>query len=138
MKVLMKKLVIPAAALLVGLAQALLAAPLGKERLKELTTLEQKIVGVWEGQTGCAGNFHFHADGTYELKGYGPAPYDTAGTWTMRGDALPATLILTCKSSELADEIGRTKELKLTQLDDGNLAVEHASQTVDRYARVKK
>jgi len=134
----MSKLIIPAIAVLAGLGQPGLAAPLGKERVKDLTSLEQKIVGVWEGQTGCAGNIHFHADGTYELKGYGPAPYDTAGTWTVRGDALPAILILTCKTSGVAEEIGRTKELSLTRLDGENLAVEHGSQTVDGYARVKK
>ncbi|HKA08390.1 MAG TPA: hypothetical protein VKD71_14115 [Gemmataceae bacterium] len=134
----MRKFIIPVIAVLAGLAQPVLAAPLGKERAKDVTTLEQKIVGSWDGQTGCAGKFVFHADGTYELTGYGPAPYDSAGSWIVRWDALPPTLILNCKSSKIADQIGRTTELKLTQLDDGNLAVEHASQTVDRYARVKK
>ena len=134
----MKKCIVSATALLVGLSHAVLAAPIGKERARDLAALEQKIIGTWEGQTGCAGNFIFHADGTYDLKGYGPAPYDTAGTWTVRWDALPPTLILTCKTSEVSEEIGKSTELKLTRLDDGNLAVKHASQTVERYSRVGK
>jgi len=132
------KTVFATAAVLAGLSQFVLAAPIGKERARDLAALEQKVVGTWEGQTGCAGTFIFHADGTYDLKGYGPAPYDAAGTWSVRWDALPPTLILTCKSSDLAEEIGKTMELKVTRLDDGNLAVKHASQTVERYSRLRK
>jgi len=135
----MKTVMVPAAAvLLVALAQVVLAEPPGKERGKELVALEQKMVGAWEGQTGCAGSFLFRADGTYELTAYGPAPYDIAGTWKVRWDALPPTLVLTCKTSEIPDEVGKTTEVKLIQLDDESLAVKHANPDVDRYARVKK
>jgi hypothetical protein len=111
---------------------------LGKEREKELAALEKKMVGAWKGQSPCGGTFLFRADGTYELTGYGPAPYDTAGTWAVRWDALPPTLVLTCKTSEVAEEIGQITELKLSRLDDEGLAVQYANETVHRYARSKK
>jgi hypothetical protein len=135
----MKMVIVPAAAvLLVGLAQMVLADPPGKERGKELAALEQKMVGAWKGQTGCAGNFLFRADGTYELTWYGPAPSDSAGTWKVRWDALPPTLVLVCKTSDVPDEVGTTTEVKLIQLDDNSLAIKRASPDVDRYAREKK
>jgi hypothetical protein len=77
----------------------------------------------------------FHADGTYELKWYGPAPVDFAGTWKIRWDALPPTLVLTCKSSEIREELGM---LRLIQLNDETLEAQHAKQSAHRYARVKK
>jgi hypothetical protein len=81
----MKMVIVPtAAALLVGLAQVVLSDPPGNERGKELAALEQKLLGAWEARTGCSGNFLFRADGTYELKWYGPAPQDFAGSWKVR------------------------------------------------------
>ena len=71
----------------------------------------------------------FRADGTYELKRYGPGGDDYAGTWTVRWDALPPTLVLTCKTSEIP-ELGK---LKLIQLDDETLVAGDG-----RYAREKK
>src|SRR3954466_11743802 len=94
-----------AVVLLVSSAQVALGGPPGKERGKELAALEQKLVGAWEGQTGCAGNFLFRADGTYELKRHGPVGDDFAGTWKVRRDALPPTLVLTCKTSEIPEEL---------------------------------
>src|SRR5437870_7687927 len=112
----MKRGIVAAASvLLVSLAQVVLAGPPGKERGKELAALEQKLVGAWEGQTGCAGNYLFRADGTYELKMYGPVPIDLAGTWKVRWDALPPTLVLTCKTAGIPEELG---ELRLIQLND--------------------
>ena len=131
----MKMVIVTAAAvLLVGLAQAVLAEPPGKE----LAVLEQKMLGAWKGQTGCDGKFLFRADGTYELTEYGPASDDSKGTWKVRGDSLPATLVLTCKTSNLAEVVGKTTEVKLIRLDDDALAIEDASQTVDHYARQRK
>ena len=127
--------IVPAAVLLIGLAQAALAVPPGNELT---TTKEEKILGAWRGQTGCAGNLVFRADGTYEWKQRGPGGDDSAGTWKVRGDGLPATLVLTCKKSEFLEEVGKTIEVTLIRLDDESLAVKYASQTVDRYARVKK
>jgi hypothetical protein len=103
--------------------------------------LEKKMLGAWKGQTGCDGNFLFRADGTYELTGYGPAPYDSAGTWKVRWDALPPTLVLTCKTSEIPDEVAKTTEVKLIKLDDESLAIEYANRNGSppgHYTRVKK
>jgi hypothetical protein len=135
----MKMAIMPAAAvLLIGLAQAVWAEPPGKERAKELAALEQKIIGAWKGQTGCAGNFLFRTDGTYELTGYGPAPYDSAGVWKVRWDALPPTLVLTCKASEVEEEVGKSIDVKLMKLDEKNLQIEYANDFRAEYARVKK
>jgi hypothetical protein len=137
----MKMVIVPAAAVLLACAaQVVLAAPApaGKVRGKERAALEQKLIGAWEGRTGCAGNFLFRADGTYELTGYGPGANHTAGTWEVRRDALPPTLVLTCKTSELEEEVCKTTEAKLIRLDDESLAVKRANQTADCYARVKR
>ena len=134
----MKMVIVPAAAvLLVGLAQAVLA----ERPEKELAVLEKKMLGAWKGQTGCDGNFLFRADGTYELTEYGPAPHDSAGTWKVRWDALPPTLVLTCKAAEIPDEVGKTTEVKLIKLDAKSLAIEYTSQNGNppgHYTRVKK
>src|SRR5262245_14852754 len=136
----MKRIIVPAAAvLLVGLTWGVFAEPPGKvpekERANEPAALEKKLLGAWEGRAGCAGNFLFRADGSYELTGYGPAGHDLAGTWKVRWDALPPTLVLTCKTSEVEDEVGKTTEVKLVRLDDDNLAVQHANETAVPYAR---
>jgi hypothetical protein len=137
----MKMVIVSAATvLLIGLAQGGSAETRGKERGKELTALEQMMHGVWKGR-GCDGRLVFRADGTYELTEYGPAPYDKAGTWKVRWDALPATLVLTCKTSEIPDEVGKTTEVKLVKLDDKSLAIEYANQNGSpsgHYTRVKK
>jgi hypothetical protein len=132
----MKRGIIAAASvLLVSLAQMILAGPPAKERGKELATLEQKLVGAWKHQTGCAGNFLFRADGIYELKGFGPGGDDFAGTWKVRWDALPPTLVLTCKTSKIPEELA---ELRLIRLDDETLEAKYNKQDAHRYARVKK
>jgi hypothetical protein len=120
---------------MIGLTPFTLADTDGTNQVQRLTAFEQKLLGTWSGQTGCAGNFHFRADGTYELTGYGPAPYDIAGTWKVRCDTRPATLALTCKSSEIPEEVGKTTEMKLIQIDAQHLAVQHANQDVVRYVR---
>ncbi len=138
----MKMDVVPAAAvLLVGLAHVVWAEPPGKERGKELAALEQKMLGAWKGQTTCDGRLVFRADGTYELTAYGPANDDSKGTWKVRWDSLPPTLVLTCRTSEVPNEVGKTTEVKLIKLDDKGLAVEYANQNGSpsgHYTRVKK
>jgi hypothetical protein len=127
-----------AAILMIGLVPVSFAEVPDKEPSKPLAALEQKMLGAWMGQTGCAGNHRFRADGTYQLTGYGPAPYDSAGTWRVRCDTRPATLILTCRTSEIPEEVGTTTEMKLIQLDADTLAIQRAKQDVERYARVKE
>jgi hypothetical protein len=108
-----------------------------KKRVKELAALENKLLGMWKGRGGCDGRFVFRADGTYELTGYGPGGDDSAGTWRVRWDALPATLVLTCNTADFRDAIGKTTEVKLIKLDDNNLAFKYASKEIGRYTRVK-
>ena len=120
-------IVLAAGIVLVGLAQGVLAEAPGNARGKELAALEQKLLGAWKGQTGCDGSFLFRPDGTYELTGYGPAPDDSAGTWKVRWDALPPTLVLTCKTSAIPDEVGKTTQLKLIKLDDKSLAIAYTN-----------
>ena len=130
-------IVMSAAVLLVGLPHVALAEPPGKE----LAALERKMLGTWKGQTTCDGRLVFRADGTYELAEYGPASDDSKGTWKVRWDSLPATLVLTCKTSEIPDEIGKTNEVKLIILDDKSLAIEYAIKNGSpsgHYTRVKK
>ena len=72
---------------------------------------------------------------------YGPANDDSAGTWKVRWDALPPTLVLTRKTSEIPGEVGKTTEVKLIKLDDKSLAIEYANQNGSpsgHYTRVKK
>jgi len=113
----------------------------------DLTKLEKKMLGTWKRQTPCAGDFLFRANGTYELVKYGPGGEDRAGVWKVRWDALPPTLVLTCRTStsDLPDEVGQITEVKLLRLDDESLAVDHGqpvhgqpSASVERYARVKE
>jgi hypothetical protein len=130
-----------AAVLLVGLAQVIFADPPGEVRGKELAALEQKMIGTWKGQTTCDGSLVFRVDGTFELTEYGPASDESKGTWKVRWDSLPATLVLTCKTSEIPDEVGETMEVKLIKLDDKSLAIEYANQNGSpsgHYTRVKK
>src|SRR5262245_36038293 len=131
-------IVVPAVVFATALMQAVLAEPSRTEQGKALTALEQKLVGAWAGQSGCAGSYLFRADGTYQLTGYGPAPYDSAGTWKVRCDTRKATLILICRESDIADEVGKSMELKLVQLDADSLAVQRVKQDPERYARTKE
>jgi hypothetical protein len=107
------------------------------KRGNDHTTRYKNVIGAWKGQTGCAGDFLFRADGTYELKGYGPTGTNSAGVWKVRWETLPPTLVLTCKASDFAEEVGQTTEAKFVRLDDESLAIRHPDQTVARYARAK-
>jgi hypothetical protein len=135
----LKTLIIPSVAVLfVGLIPLVLAEPPAKEPGKEIAALEQKLLGSWWGQEGCSGRYLFRKDGTYDLKGLGPTANETAGTWKVRWDALPPTLVLTCKMSESDEEIGKDTELKLQQLDDASLVLLYPDKMVYHYERPKK
>ena len=107
--------------------------------------LERKLHGKWKGGA-CQGDWTFAPDGTYEVDHYSPGNNKLAGTWAVRWDALPPTLILTCKTSDAPDriKIGEKKEVKLLELDDDVLAYQYFSQYqkpgghTNRFERVKK
>lgn len=135
----MKSLVIPAAAvLLIGWVQSVGAEPPAKEPGNEVAALEKKLLGDWQGYEGCSGKYAFRADGSYKLTNFGPGGDVTAGTWKVRWDALPPTLVLTCKESELDEEIGKDTKLMLLELNDAILTLEYEHKTVFHYAPPKK
>jgi hypothetical protein len=107
--------------------------PLGGRRAEHETAtkprdgpvaLEKKLHGSWRDDNPCpGGQLILHANGTYERLHYGPVGYHLTGIWQVRWDALPPTLVLTCKTCDARDDIGKAtqqynEQLKLLQLDD--------------------
>ncbi len=108
------------------------------EKQKEgAAALERKLHGQWKGGA-CLGDWTFRADGTFELRHYTPGNNKLTGTWEVRWNALPPTLMTTCKASDHSDYVGKTWEVKLIQLDDEALALQHQGGATTRYERVKK
>jgi hypothetical protein len=104
--------------------------PAEPTRSDELAALEKKLHGPWRGPA-CGGDYTFNADGTFELKHFTPGNNTLTGTWSIRWDALPPTLILTCKTSDFKtkdagrDEyeyLGTTREAKLVELNEESVA----------------
>jgi hypothetical protein len=59
----------------------------------------------------------------------------------VRWDALPPTLVLTCKTCEIQELVGKTTEVKLSKLDDRSLAIEYANPNGSpsgHYTRARK
>src|SRR6266478_533096 len=79
--------------------------------------VEQLLIGEWKGGP-CAGELVFGADGAFERHHYSPVNCELAGAWELRLDAIPPTLVLSCKTSSDPDRVGKTVEVKLVQLDD--------------------
>jgi hypothetical protein len=93
--------------------------------------------GTWRGGA-CAGDLVLRRNGTFERRHHGPANQSLSGTWAVRWDALPPTLILTCTDADWAGVIGKKQELKVVRLDDAALCYLHAgSEDPIRYDRVK-
>jgi hypothetical protein len=106
---------------------------------ESLTALERKLHAEWVGRGPCDGRLTLRADGTYERRLYGPSGINSAGTWKVRWDALPPTLVLVCKTSDgPGEDVGRTYEPKLLQLDDAALVYKYPNATPSRYAPKKK
>ena len=67
------------------------------------------------------------------------AGHPLTGTWAVRWDALPPTLVLTCKDADDPRYIGTTEAVKLVQLDDAALAWQRAGvEQPVRFERPKK
>jgi len=86
---------------------------------------ERLLHGDWKGGA-CLGDWTFKADGSYDLRHYTPGNNHLTGTWKVRWDALPPTLVLTCKTSDDADLVGKTWEVKVVQLDKEVFIYEHS------------
>jgi hypothetical protein len=67
-----------AAVLLAGLAQVGSAGPSGKEPGQELVTLEQKMLGTWEGSTPCDGTLVFRGEPERQIPSRRQLPYGAA------------------------------------------------------------
>jgi hypothetical protein len=109
------------------------------EKQNTPVALEKKLLGVWKGQAACQGDLLVRADGTYKRIHAGPGNVTYAGTWAVLWEALPPTLVMTCKTSDDPDLIGKKEDVKLITLDDTNLEVRYTSgDFVWRYVRIKK
>ena len=100
-----------------------------------LEPLERALHGAWGGIGPCDGTLTFRPDGTYERRHYSPGGYRVGGTWVIRWDALPPTLVLTCETSDGPHLVGRTVAVKLVRLDGDALAYQHAGERPRQYAR---
>ena len=132
-----------ALAAVVALSMSGSAAPdRAAQARQDLAALEAKLHGEWAGTGPCDGGLTFRADGTYERTHQGPAGTNSAGTWKVRWDALPPTLVLKCETSDDPADAGKVSEVRLVQLDDKSLtwsdANAHKTPTLTRFARPKK
>jgi hypothetical protein len=93
--------------------------------------LEKMLHGTWDGGNLCVGELILNADGTFERHRYSPGSNTLTGTWTVRWDALPPTLRLTCKKSDSSHFVDKTEEFKLLRLDDETLAYQYP-EWIDR------
>jgi hypothetical protein len=107
---------------------------------KRIAALETKLHGTWIGRGMFASLLTFKADGTFErsatIKGT-----EGEGTWELRWDALPPTLVMKFSKSVVEGEASKTQELKVTGLDDGSLRFEAPDSLPHQsigYRRVKK
>jgi len=96
---------------------------------RDLAALEQKILGFWQGPA-CGGDYTFNPDGTFVMENFTPGQNRLTGTWSIRWDALPPTLLVTCKTSDFKkkvpdraeyESLGKSREFKLLELNDKSL-----------------
>jgi hypothetical protein len=98
------------------------------EKGDKLAALKQKLLGTWQGGA-CVGSLTFNPDGSFERHNFTPGNNTIGGTWSLRWDALPPTLVLTCKTSDFKkkdpdrqDYVGKVDELKLFELNGDAVA----------------
>ena len=95
------------------------------EKGNDLAALEQMLFGTWYGPD-CGGDYTFHADGTFHVRRFSPGNNNLTGSWAIRWDALPPTLLLTYKTSDVKtrspdwpeyEYLGKTREPKILELN---------------------
>lgn len=115
------------------------AAPVPPNKEKDgAVALEQKLVGEWLKGGACIGDITINANGTFVRKHFSPGNNTLNGTWKLKWDALPPTLVLTCASSDQKDFIGKVWEQKVVQLDDEVLRFESGGHTAGNFTRKKE
>ena len=129
-------------ALVLAASLAFLTSAQAADKPKEgPVALERKLHGAWKGPA-CGGDWAFKSDGTFAVEHYSPGNNKLAGTWAVRWNALPPTLVLTFQTSDDPDrlKVGETWEVKLIQLDDEALAFEWPKNPgqLTHWNRVKK
>jgi hypothetical protein len=114
----------------VALVQATPSSPPLSTKGSELDALEKKLLGTWYGPS-CGGDYTFGRDGTFVLQHYTPGNNTLTGTWAIRWDALPPTLLLTYKTSDIQTRdatrsefayLGKSRPLKLFELNNEEFA----------------
>src|SRR5207245_1303283 len=60
---------------------------------------QKQILGLWRGGP-CEGDFDFRGNGTFDLTNFTPGRNHLTGTWSIRVDTVPPTLLLTYKTSD--------------------------------------
>jgi hypothetical protein len=103
--------------------------PAAQAKTSDLAALEKKLLRTWSGPD-CGGDFTFNADGTFNVRSFTPGQNTLTGTWSLRWDALPPTLLLTFKTSDFKRTypnepdykyVGKTVEAKLLELSSDAL-----------------
>jgi hypothetical protein len=123
----------------VAVLTACLCAPVPPVKAPEKgpSAIERKLYGPWRSESACGGTLTIKADGTYEHTGQGPGGAVSTGVWELRWDALPPTLVLTCKSATDPAMLGK-RESKVEGLNDDALALAPAKAAPARFKRLKK
>jgi hypothetical protein len=100
----------------------------GAPKESELRALEDKLLGEWHGPA-CGGNYTFGKDQSFKLESFTPGGNTITGTWSIRWDELPPTLVLDCKTSDFTKDpnreefayLGKEWPLKIIELNDRRL-----------------
>jgi hypothetical protein len=105
--------------------------PAGTEKEDGPGGLKQKLLGTWYGPD-CGGDYNFKPDGTFDLNNFTPSQNTLSGTWSIRWDALPPTLVVTCKSSDFTKKdptrpeyayLRKPQEFKILELNGDALSL---------------
>jgi hypothetical protein len=126
-------------AVTVAVLTACLYAPVPPVKAPEKgpSAIERKLHGSWRSESACGGTLTIKADGTYEHTGLGPGGDTCSGAWEMRWDALPPTLVLTCKEAADPAMVGK-RESKVEGLNDDGLVLGAGKASQARFKRSKK